>query len=241
MPTPNNTSECHNVQAMAQQFLYAMKRGEAADALIQSLTDLDLHILTASLKNDDDKKAFWLNVYNGCVQRLLLQDPDQYKNRSTFFTTNQIEIAGQKMSLDFIEHGILRRSKIKLSFGYANKLFPSLLEKQLRVDELDFRIHFALNCGAISCPPIAFYDVSKINQQLELATMGYLEVEADYDDAINEVRLPSLFNWFRADFGGNKGSIKILQQFNIVPADRTPSIRYKPHDWTLALSKYTDL
>ena len=40
----------------------------------------------------------------------------------------------------------------------------------MAVDVIDFRIHFALNCGAKSCPPIAFYSYDKINDQLDLAT-----------------------------------------------------------------------
>ena len=79
------------------------------------------------------------------------------------------------MSLDDIEHGILRRSKIKWSEGYFNKLFPSKFEKENRVNKVDYRIHFALNCGARSCPPIAFYDPEKLDKQLDVATMIYLK------------------------------------------------------------------
>ncbi len=56
-------------------------------------------------------------------------------------------------SLDEIEHGILWRSKCKLSLGYFNKIFKSRFEKAFRVDKLDYRIHFALNCGAPEMNP----------------------------------------------------------------------------------------
>jgi hypothetical protein len=69
-------------------------------------------------------------------------------NKKSFFTVKQINVANKQLSLDEIEHGILRRSKIKWSLGYLNKLFPSAFEKHQRADKADYRIHFALNCGA---------------------------------------------------------------------------------------------
>ena len=106
--------------------------------------------------------------------------------------------------MDDIEHGILRRSKVKWSFGYFNKLFPSAFEKKHRVDTLDYRIHFSLNCGATSCPPIAFYKPEQLDKQLEVATKVYLSGEAAYNEADNTVALPALMGWFRGVFGGKK-------------------------------------
>lgn len=76
---------------------------------------------------------------------------------------------------------MLRRSKIKLSYGYLNKWFPARFEKEFRVDRLDPRIHFALNCGARSCPPVAYYTVDQIDEQLQAAMTGHLKAETDYD------------------------------------------------------------
>ena len=39
----------------------------------------------------------------------------------------------------------------------------------------DPRIHFALNCGAVSCPPIAVYEGESLDEQLDIATEGFLE------------------------------------------------------------------
>ena len=41
---------------------------------------------------------------------------------------------------------------------------------------------FALNCGAKSCPPIAFYNAADIDAQLDLATQAFLEGESEFDD-----------------------------------------------------------
>ena len=122
--------------------------------------------------------------------------------------------------------------------GYLKKIFPRKTEKQLRVSVLDYRIHFALNCGAKSCPPIAFYKPETINQQLELATKAYLRGEAEYDETTNTVKLPTLMSWFRRDFGGKKKMIELLKPLSVIPADKNPKIKFKDYDWALYLQNY---
>ncbi|WP_207496366.1 DUF547 domain-containing protein [Aridibaculum aurantiacum] len=230
-----------SIQATAQQFLYAVKTGEETDSLAEQLSNLTEAAITQELDTDCKKKAFWLNVYNGYVQMLLKKDPLKYKSRNSFFSIKQVKVAGHQLSLDFIEHGILRRSKNKLSMGYFNKLFPSSLEKKWRVDSVDWRIHFALNCGASSCPPIAFYDAAKVDKQLDMATRSYLTGDVEYDSSNNVVKVPKLMSWFRADFGGKDGTRKILQDLQIIPGGSKPAIKYKDYDWTLTLQQYQDL
>ena len=40
------------------------------------------------------------------------------------------------------------------------------LRTQLILKNFDARIHFALNCGANSCPPIRIYEHEKLDQQV---------------------------------------------------------------------------
>ncbi len=223
---------------LSQEFMYAAKTGEETSGFISSLKNLSVDELAGSVKTDDEKKAFWINLYNAYTQVALKKDPDQYKKRGQFFGGENIEIAGDKFSLDDIEHGILRRSKIKWSLGYFNKLFPNRTERKLRVDKLDYRLHFALNCGAKSCPPIAFYKSETIDQQLDLATKAYLTSEVAYEESSNTVRLPALMSWFRRDFGGKRKMVELLKELSIVPVDKKPTIKFKAYDWTLYLENY---
>ena len=223
---------------LSQDFMYAAKTGEQNTSFITSLKNLSLDELTATITTDNEKKAFWINLYNAYTNTALKNNPDQYSNRGKFFGNEFIEIAGRKFSLDDIEHGILRRSKIKWSLGYFNKLFPNRTEKRLRVDKLDYRLHFALNCGAKSCPPIAFYKSENIDQQLDLATKAYLTGESEYDAATNIVKLPALMSWFRRDFGGKRKMIELLKQLSIIPVDKNPKVKFKSYDWTLYLENY---
>ena len=244
----NNRSEAQTVMQeadysrLSQQLLYAVKTGsDSVDTYMKPLQVADALALQAQLSTESLKKAFWLNIYNTYVQWLLQKDPERYKSRHSFFTSRQILIAGKMLSLDDIEHGILRRSKIKWSLGHLNKLFPGKFEKGFRAQAVDYRIHFALNCGAKSCPPIAYYDPEKIDAQLEMATKNYLRSEVELDTGKNVAYLPAIMGWFRADFGGKKGMRALLKKHSLLQ-NKKPAIRFKKYDWELFLNNYnTDL
>ncbi len=228
---------------LSQQLLYAVKTGATTNDLESLLAQLNEETLVKELSNDALKKTFWLNIYNAFVQKMLLQNPGQYKNRRSFFSKKIIHIAGHRLSPDLAEHGILRRSRNKWSLGYAGKLFTTAFEKKHRVASIDYRIHFALNCGAASCPPIAFYEPGRIDRQLDIATASYLGSEAEYIVRENKVLLPALMSWFRADFGGKTGIEKILIQHGIIPANRAGKLKFffKRYDWSLTLNSYKEL
>lgn len=235
---PVNLHSSNTLVALSQQFIYAAKTGDSTANLEKDLKNLSYDALKNSLVSDEEKKAFWINIYNGYTQVLLKKNPDQYKSRNKFFKRKQIDIAGKNFSLDDIEHGILRRSKVKWSLGYFNKLFTNKTERDLRVDKLDYRIHFTLNCGAKSCPPIAFYNPENLNPQMDLATKAYLTGEAEYDKEKNKLYLPALMSWFRRDFGGKKKMKVLLKKLNLIPADSNPTIHFKKYDWNLFLNHY---
>ena len=239
-----NTLHAHPLSAdtnyimLSQQFLYSVRTGDSSDQYIQQLAEADIQKLYKELSTDAKKKAFWLNIYNGFVQKLLTENPGKYKNRNSFFSLKQIVIADKQLSLDDIEHGILRRSNIKWGLGYLNKFFPSDFERKSRVAKLDNRIHFALNCGAKSCPPIAYYDPEKIDRQLELATRNYLKSETAYDKTSGSICLPKIMSWFRGDFGGKNGIRKMLKEYKIIDRDKNVKVSFKKYDWTLFLNNY---
>jgi thiol-disulfide isomerase/thioredoxin len=238
VPVPQNISSDNLTVKLSQEFVYAAKTGESTDALKNQLASLNLSKLINELKTDAEKMAFWINIYNGYTQVILNQDSGKYKKRNRFFSAKQITIAGHLFSLDKIEHGILRHSKVKWSLGYIGKLFPKKMEKQLRVDKIDARLHFTLNCGAKSCPPIAFYKSENLDQQLQVSAKAYLSAETEYDTAKGLLKLPAIMGWFRGDFGGKKGMRKLMKELELIPADASPRIKFKKYNWDLYLNNY---
>ena len=196
-----------------------------------------LEDLVSELNEDAKKLAFWINVYNAFIQIILIEKPEIYHHRKQFFGGKHSKVAGQTISLDSIEHGFLRRSKWKYSFGYISNPFITSFERVIRVDKVDPRIHFALNCGASSCPPIRSYNPNDLEQQLELATESYLETEINYLPEKNLMVMPAIFNWFRGDFGGKKGIVEFLRKYNSsFPVNF--KISFKAYDWAMKLNNY---
>lgn len=100
-----------------------------------------------------------------------------------------------------IEHGILR----------ANRKPPASLRSQFSSNDrrakyalknCDARIHFALVCGAKSCPAVSCYDAENIESTLDMATTAFLESPCNLsvDVEKREITLSMLFKWYRHDF-----------------------------------------
>ena len=199
------------------------------------LNSVTLTHLKAKLNKDAAKKAFWINIYNAFYQ---IEARKSAVNRKTIFSAKKILIAENLFSLDDIEHGILRKNRWKWSFGYLRNPFASTLLIDMEVQTIDFRIHFALNCGAKSCPPIAFYNFEKTDQQLDSAMHSFLEQETTIDHRTKTITTSKLLLWYRADFGGTKGIKQALTK--VLAVDTTPyKIRFESYSWESHLENYS--
>ncbi|MEM9986429.1 MAG: DUF547 domain-containing protein, partial [Bacteroidota bacterium] len=158
--------------------------------------------------------------------------------RDDFFGEERITIAGQELSFDDIEHGILRRSKVKLGLGLVNNPFAGDFEAKMRVDKVDWHIHFALNCGAAACPPVEVYRASTVKQQLDNRARKYLKQTTVYLSAEEKVQVTSLMSWFRGDFGNLSGAKEILRAYGLIPQESDPDLEFLPYDWTLDLDNF---
>ena len=214
-------------EGFSQRYLAASKNNGDTRLFQDTLRNVSAADLSASLTSDAVKKSFWLNIYNASIQELLKGNEGVFADRDQFFKSNQIGLAGKEVSLDFIEHQILRKQSS-----------DSDLAKDFAVDTIDYRIHFALNCGAKSCPPIAFYESAFIDDQLDQATRSYLSSEVTYQPLINSVEVPRLMDWFSSDFGGKKGILRILKELKLIPELNNPAITFSEYDWTLNLNNF---
>jgi hypothetical protein len=81
----------------------------------------------------------------------------------------------------------------------------------------DPRIHFALNCGARSCPQIAIYSSTNLEKALNMATTSYCNAEVDILLENAEVRLSKLFLWYKNDFGRSETEVlRLILYFNYI-------------------------
>jgi hypothetical protein len=141
-----------------------------------------------------------------------------------------------------MEHGILRgnrRPPYRLLRPWGNN--DSRLE--FAILPIDPRIHFALVCGARSCPPIGFYEAEQIDFQLQLAAESFINSpQVRILPEKNTLLISMIFKWYKADFGGNDQAIidTILnfldegEKKNFLSENRNRvQMKYQPYDWNL--------
>lgn len=225
-----------SLNELSEHLLVSVKKEESYALLLEELSLYPKELLEKELLNDTCKMAFWINIYNSFFQILRnfhnLTQPQIY-------TLKEMKIAGQKISLDDIEHGILRRYRYKYSLGYFPDPFVSGLIKKWAVSAMDYRIHFALNCGAKSCPPIAFYSADKLDEQLNLASMSFIQNETRIDEKIKRIYVSRLFLWFLNDFGGRSGIKKIMSR-HFSRNFKGYKLSYNKYSWEEVLNNYDE-
>jgi len=208
--------------------------------LSRGLRSFDLR----SLKEREQRLAFWINTYNTAVIHGVIELGLERSVRefSRFFDRVIYEIGGFRFSLNEMEHGILRGNQ-----RHPYRLLKPFRKKDSRLEfaviPLDPRIHFALVCGARSCPPIGFYEPEKIDFQLQLAALSF--INSSQVKILPEERMiliSMIFKWYRVDFGGRDQALldTILayldegkkKDFLKENRDRI-QIKYQPYDWNL--------
>ena len=88
---------------------------------------------------------------------------------------------------------------------------------------------------------MARYTPGSLESQLNKSTQLYLKTFARYDADENTAWAPAVCSWFKADFGGKKGTVDMMKKFKVVPLEKDPDLEYLPYDWTLKLSNYITL
>ena len=155
---------------------------------IASLTRIDPRPL-----NRAEQMAYWLNLYNAVTVQVVLQHPgvDSIRDiKSGFFSIGPwglklVTVAGNSLSLNEIEHGILR------------PVFR------------DHRVHFAANCASLGCPNLAAqaYDGERLNGQLATAEQTYLAHPRGVQFRAETLILSSIFDWYREDFAADQAGL----------------------------------
>lgn len=239
----NNTSALSNADEdnefvlLSVKLLEHVKNNKPTEEIQKKLAAVTPDELANFLKSDNQKKAFWINVYNAYIQIILEEKPELYKDRGDFFSKPKFTIAQKSLSFDDVEHGIIRSSELKLALGLIKNPFADEFEKKFRTEKTDYRIHFALNCGAKSCPLVAVYRASNYDQKVEKVAKSFLQKVSTYKKDENTVYTTTLFSWFRGDFGGSDGVVDALLHFNIIP-NKEVKVEYTEYDWTLSLGNY---
>ncbi len=201
---------------------YGFKKDEALlDQFLDRLNQTDPEQLP-----DDQRLAFYINAYNSYTLKLILDNftdkgpPSSIKKIGTFFTSpwkiSFAGINGKPHSLDEIEHDIIRT----------------------QWDEP--RIHFAVNCASVSCPPLIPepYRGADIDAQLERVTRAFLNDPARNYLEGDTLYVSSIFKWYGGDFDDDPLQFFLHHsdgdlQAQLAEPGRNVKIKYLDYDWSL--------
>ena len=193
---------------------------EEKSKLERFLTELSYHP-PADNWSRKEKLAYWINAYNAFTLKLILDNYPlegikdigpvlQIPYVNSVFDIRFININGVNLDLNFIEHQVLRKE-----FNEP-------------------RIHFAINCASVSCPPLrrGAYVAEKLDEQLQDQAVRF--VTGPQNEISKErMLLSKIFKWFSGDFT-TKGSLTdFIQQYTQVPIDENTSIFFKEYNWNL--------
>lgn len=200
----------------------------------------------ASLTSEAERMAFWINLYHVLVLDAVISFGvkrsvgEGWLGLMAFFRKAAYNVGGQRLSLNDIEHGILRGNA-----GHPLAPGPHFTSYDLRrawmIQNPDPRIHFALNCASHSCPPIRIYSAENLNSQLDLATRSFVDADVKLNPARQVLVVSSIFRWYGGDFGGREGVISFLIDhlpYNGIRAwlgvhRDDLRLQYEPYDWSL--------
>lgn len=195
----------------------------------------------AELGGSRQRTAFWLNLYNALIIDAVIafRVRDSVREDPGFFRRAAYDVGGMRFSADDIEHGILRGNRRHPLLPFP-PFGPDDPRMALVIEQPDARIHFALVCGARSCPPIAFYEGGDLDAQLDLAACNFIHQEGiRYEEETNTLWLSKIFQWYRRDFGGKEGLAAFVSRYAEDPTLKHAltaggvSIRYQTYDWSV--------
>ena len=198
------------------QKLNFLEGGDVDESLIENhLIRLSKHPI-GELSTDPQKIAFWINVYNGLTNTLIIQRKirKSMMTNPTVFFIPKFDVGGYQFSLDDIEHGILRKN-VRAPYKPWGQFSSWDKRKQFLVEKVDYRIHFALNCGAKSCPPIAFYSVEYLEKELAMAEESFNAQYWLVDEEKKEIQCSLIHKSYKNDFGDKYLNDKRYQGFKV--------------------------
>ena len=148
--------------------------------------------------NRREQFAFWINLYNAKTVDIVLRHYPVGSIKDINlgggllglvsggpWKAKVATVAGHRLSLDDIEHSILR------------PIFR------------DPRLHYAINCASIGCPNLSqnAYTGAMLEQQLDAAARAYVNHPRGVKVSGGQVRASKIYSWFQADFGGTESGV----------------------------------
>ena len=187
-------------------------------AYLKILTGMDPRALSK-----DEQMAYWINLYNALtvfviIPRYPVESIREIKSGLIDFGPWNLELfplQGKKLTLNQIEHGILRP-----------------IWK-------DPRIHYAVNCASLGCPNLSpqAYRADNLEKLLEQGAKEYVNHPRGVQVKDGKLIVSSIFEWYKVDFGNTDAGVLAHLKRYARPELAEILVRYDSfgddYDWNL--------
>jgi hypothetical protein len=199
-------------------------------AFLKDTVELNKYLSILSITPPDEttwskneQMAFWINAYNAFTIKLITQHYPiksikdigkgiQIPFINSPWTIRFFKIGNEKMSLDNIEHGLLRK----------------------KFD--DPRIHMALVCASKSCPILLneAFDPTRLDNQLSQQAKAFLADPHRNKLSATTPSISAIFKWYEGDFTKKGGTvINFINTYSTTKIAAKAKISYMSYDWRL--------
>jgi glutaredoxin len=198
-------------------------------------------------------QAFGVNLYNLMVKYAFMKVgvPTNSSSQADFLDNVKFILGGHVYSLNDWKHGFLRGNAClpnsrKRPFG---KMDPRL---QLVVKKPDARVHFCINSGSKSCPPVLFLSADHLEEELALIAASFCEDDQNVQliPSKNEIRLSKIFQWYRSDFVSDSNELPVLlssymhgvrkQTLERMQQNKSLNVSYLESSWNLHFKSFNE-
>ena len=171
-------------------------------------------------KTEDSKKAYWINVYNALILKIMIENPGK----------------------DILDIGYIGHDVFLKRFKVGNKrISPSFIENKILRKMKDPRIHFAINCASKSCPTLGNRILLETDLDKQLDQKAFKFINNTDNVFINHeeqtIYLNKIFKWFEKDFENLKSYISIYLDDIDIDLIKNYNIKFFKYDWSKNSSK----
>uniref|UniRef100_A0A7S3P657 Glutaredoxin domain-containing protein n=1 Tax=Amphora coffeiformis TaxID=265554 RepID=A0A7S3P657_9STRA len=205
----------------------------------------ELQVVSFKCMDDKTKTAFGINLYNLMIKYAFMKVGAGTNGYRRYLFYNQVKFYVDQHVFSFQdwENGVLRGNR-KAPFAFGLQFDNNDPRLDWIVKEPDCRLHFGLNCGARSCPPVSTYSADSLEDDIAMAALSFCEDDHNVfvDAEKKELHLSTIFSWYKIDFAQRTSELpgavlKFLRRMKHQDLDRmidagdSIKVVFKPYDW----------
>lgn len=186
----------------------------------------------------EEKITFWINTYNAYTIKLVLDNSvknNKYKKIKSIkdIGGNLFSIFNKPFKKSFIPIKVISDKKLSL-----DDIEHEILRKEFK----DKLIHFVLVCASKSCPELKSeaYSAKNLKEQMQKSAQEFLGDKSKnfYDEKAQKFNLSKIFDWYKEDFGSTEYELlKAIKEYMPKPLaeqiKEKASVKYLKYDWSL--------